>query len=170
MKIYSSPGGLAHAGTSGSSSHGNAATSTTISCNICHFDTVTSARNDDNVVCKTCHYVGNGVGALTGNKATIADKSKHVNGLVNVAFKPVAILSRAQMRQSYFAPYSGAFKRNVGYKVSGAYDSAKTILNTATMWDSNSKTCSNVACHNGQSVKWNDNNGVTDCVSCHTAM
>lgn len=170
MKIYSSPGGLAHAGTSGSSSHGNAATSTTISCNICHFDTVTSARNDDNVVCKTCHYAGNSVGALAGNKAAIADKAKHVNGLVNVAFKPVAILSKAQMRQSYFVPYSGAFKRNVGYKVSGAYDSAKITLNTATMWDNGSKTCSNIACHNGQSVKWNDNNGVTDCVSCHTAM
>lgn len=170
MAIYSSPKGLAKAGTSGDSSHGNAATATTISCNICHYATVTTARNDDNYVCKTCHYVGNTVGALTGNKAAIADKSKHVNGVVDVSFKPIAVLSKAQVRSNYFTSYSGTFKRNIGYKVSGAYDSAKTSLNTATMWDSSTKTCSNVACHNGQSVKWSDNDGVTTCVSCHNAM
>ncbi|MBT1072495.1 CxxxxCH/CxxCH domain c-type cytochrome [Pelotalea chapellei] len=174
MNIYSSPSGLAKAGTSGRSSHGNAANATTISCNTCHFATITTGRNDDNAVCKVCHFAGNTVGALAGNSAVIADKSKHVNGLVNVAFNPVAIKSKAQMRQATFAtaPYSSVWKRNVGYKVSGSYDSAKTTLNTATMWDGtdNVKTCSNVACHNGQTVKWSDNNGVTTCVSCHTSL
>lgn len=172
MSIYSSPSGLAKAGTTGRSSHGNATTSTTISCNICHYDTVTTARNDDNGVCKTCHVSGNTVGAQFGNQANIANKAKHVNGTVDVALNPVSIRSKAQMRPAYFAitTYSSAWKRNVGYKANGAYDSAKTQLNTATMWNSTTKTCSNVACHNGQSVKWDDNNGTTSCVSCHSAM
>ena len=172
MKIYSSPAGLAHAGTASSSSHGNAGTSTTISCNICHYVTVTTARNDNNGVCKSCHVSGNTVGATFGNPIAIANKAKHVNGTVDVAFQPVTILSKAQMRQSYFAiaAYSSAWKRNGGYKTNGAHDSAKLPLNTASMWNSGTKTCSNVACHNGQSVKWGDSDGATDCVSCHTAM
>lgn len=172
MGIYSSPSGLAKAGTSGDSSHGNADTSTTISCNICHYATVTTARNDSNVVCKTCHVSGNTVGAQFGNQAIIADKSKHVNGTVEIAFQPVNIKSKAQMRTASFnqSPYSSVWKRNVGYKTNGAYDSAKGALNSSTMWNSSTKTCANVACHNGQSVNWSDNNGVTSCVSCHTAL
>lgn len=171
MSIYSSPGGLAMAGTSGKSGHGNAGTATTISCNICHYATVTTARNDSNVVCKTCHVSGNTVGAQFGNLATV-DRSKHVNGTVDIAFQPVNILSKAQMRMGSFnqSLYSSAWKRNVGYKTNGAYDSAKGALNTSTMWNSTTKTCSNVACHNGQSVKWSDNDGTTTCVSCHTAL
>lgn len=172
MLIYSSPSGLAKAGTTGRSSHGNPATSTTIGCNICHYETVTTARNDDNFVCKTCHYVGNSVGATVGNKAAIADKSKHVNGTVNVAFQPVNMFSKAQMRQKYFVThtYSSIWKRNSGYKASGSYDSAKGVFNTATMWDGSTKTCSNIVCHMGNSVKWTDNNGVTECVSCHGSL
>jgi predicted CxxxxCH...CXXCH cytochrome family protein len=172
MEIYSSPSGLAKAGTSGDSSHGNAGTSTTINCNVCHYATVTSARNDSNMVCKTCHYSGNTVGAQSGNMATIADRSRHVNGMVDIAFQPVSILSKAQIRPASFnmSPYSSAWKRNVGYKVNGAYDSAKGALNTATMWNGSTKTCSNVACHNRQSVKWGDNDGATACISCHTAL
>ncbi len=172
LNIYSSARGLAKAGTTGKSSHGNSGTATTISCNICHYETITTARNDENVVCKSCHYTGNIVGASVGNPAAIADKSKHVNGQVNVSFQPVSVISKAQMRPSTFttALYSSAWKRNVGYKVSGAYDTAKNALNTATMWDSDTKTCSNVSCHNGQSVKWSDNNGLTECVSCHSSL
>ena len=172
MKIYSSPGGLARAGTAGSSSHGNAATATTISCNICHYATVTTARNDSNPVCVTCHFSGNTVGAQSGNTAAIANKSKHVNGTADIAFKPVNILSKAQMRGASFnmSLYSSAWKRNVGYKANGAYDSAKGALDTSSMWNSTTKTCSNVACHNGQSVKWSDNDGATSCVSCHTSL
>lgn len=172
MNIYSSPGGLAKAGAGGASSHGNSQTSTTISCNICHFATVTSARNDGNPACSVCHVSGNTVGAQFGNPATIANRSKHVNGSVDVAFQPISIKSKAQMRQATFAtaPYSSSWKRNVGYKVNGAFDSAKSALTTATMWNGTTKTCSNVACHNGQSVKWDDNNGATVCVSCHTSL
>lgn len=172
MSIYSSPSGLAKAGTGARNSHGNATTATTISCNICHYQTVTTARNDDNVVCKTCHYAGNTVGAQTGNLAAIANKSKHVNGQVNVDFKPVNMLSKAQVRQKYFVThaYSSVWKRNAGYKVAGASDSAKAPFDTATMWDSSTKTCSNIACHNGNSVKWTDNDGATECVSCHGSL
>ena len=172
MSIYSSASGLAKAGTTGKSSHGNPATATTISCNICHYGTVTTARNDENPVCKTCHYAGNTVGAQVGNPAAIADKSKHVNGLVNVEFKPVSMLSKAQVRQKYYVThaYSSVWTRNGGYKTSGAYDSAKAAFNTATMWDGSTKTCSNIACHNGNSVKWGDNDGVTECFSCHGSL
>lgn len=172
MKIYSSPGGLAKAGTAGSSSHGNAGTSTTISCNICHYATVTTARNDSNPACAACHYSGNTVGAQFGNLAVIANKSRHVNGAVDITFQPVNILSKAQMRPGSFKQslYSSVWNRNAGYKSSGAFDSAKGALNTGAMWDNTTKTCSNIACHNGQSVKWNDNDGITDCVSCHAAM
>lgn len=172
MNIYSSPGGLAKAGTTGRSSHGNAGTATTISCNICHYATVTTARNDNNAACAACHVGGNAVGALFGNSIAIADKSKHVNGAADVAFQPVNVLSKAQMRTSSFnqSVYSSVWKRNVGYKTNGAYDSAKDVLNTSSMWNSSAKTCSNVACHNGQSVKWSDNNGATNCTSCHTAL
>jgi len=172
MGIYSSPSALAKAGTTGRSSHGNPATATTISCNICHYETITTARNDDNPACKSCHYAGNTVGALAGNPATIADKSKHVNGLVNVAFQPVAVISKAQVRQKYYVThaYSSVWKRNVGYKVSGSHDVAKRPLDTATMWDASTKTCSNVACHMGNSVKWTDNDGATECISCHGSL
>lgn len=172
MSIYSSPGGLAKAGTTGRSSHGNAGTSTTISCNICHYSTVTTARNDNNAACKTCHVSGNSVGALFGNQMAVANKTRHVNGTADVDFQPVNVLSKAQMRTASFkqAAYSSAWKRNGGYKINGSYDSAKAALNTASMWNSTTKTCSNVACHNGQSVNWNDNNGTTDCISCHTAL
>lgn len=172
MNIYSSPGGRATAGTGGKSSHGNSATATTISCNVCHYATITTARNDENPVCKACHYTGNSVGALAGNPAAIANKAQHVNGLINVSFQPTPIMSKAQMRQSSFAtaPYSSVWKRTAGYKLSGSYDTAKTALDTANMWDSSTKTCSNVACHNGQSVKWSDTNGATNCISCHTSL
>jgi len=173
MKIYSSPGGFALAGTTGSSSHGNPGTSTTISCNICHYATVTSARNDSNAVCKACHVSGNAVGAQFGNLAVIGDKSRHANGSVDIAFPPATkVRSKAQMRSASFALplYSSVWKRNVGYKVNGAYDSAKGTFDTSTMWNSTTKTCSNIACHNGQSVKWSDTNGTTDCVSCHTTL
>ena len=172
MGIYSSPSGLAAAGTGSRSSHGNPALATTISCNICHYQTVTTARNDENPVCKTCHYGGNNVGAVAGNAAAIADRSKHVNGIVNVEFQPVSMLSRAQVRQKYFIThaYSSVWKRNAGYKLSGSHDSAKSAFDTATMWDTTTKTCSNIACHNGNSVKWTDNDGVTGCISCHSSL
>ena len=171
-RISQYPSGLAIAGTGNASSHGNAATATTISCNVCHYETVTAARNDDNVVCVTCHVTGNSVGAQTGNTAAITDKSKHVDGTVNIAFQPVNILSKAQVRNQSLVihPYSSAWIRNAGYKQDGSYDSAKAALNTATMWNGTTKTCSNIACHNGLNVKWSDTGGTTTCVSCHPAL
>lgn len=172
LSIYSSPRGMAKAGTTGMSSHGNPATSTAIGCNICHYETVNTARNDDNVHCRDCHFTGNTVGAQTGNKASIADKSKHVNGLVNVSFKPVNVISKAQSRQKYFVThtYSSVWIRSGGYKLSGSHDIAKEQLDTATMWNSTTKTCSNIACHMGNSVKWSDNDGTTECISCHGSL
>ncbi|AJE04967.1 hypothetical protein GPICK_15940 [Geobacter pickeringii] len=170
--IFNGAAGEMTAGTGASNSHGNSSYSTTINCNICHNLTVTSPRNDSNVVCKTCHYSGNTIGALVGNNAAIANKANHVSGQVNVAFSAVAVLSKAQVRSGAVngAPYNTVWTRQTGYKVSGADDLAQNALNTTTMWNSGTKTCSNVACHNGQSVKWTDTGGVTTCASCHTDM
>lgn len=171
-RIFKRPGGLATAGNYSTASHGKSTTATTIGCNICHYSTVTSARNDNNTICVTCHFSGNPFGALTGNSGAIADKSKHSNGIIDVSFKPVNVISKAQLRPNSFviSAYSSVWKRNAGYKVAGANDSAKSALNTATMWNSTTRTCSNVACHNGRSVKWSDNNGTTSCISCHMEM
>ena len=169
MSVYTS---ATRNGTERATSHGNAATATTISCNICHYATVTSVRNDQNQVCKTCHFAGNSLGALTGNGAVIANKSKHLNGAVDVEFKNMAIVSKAQMRSNGkpYSPYSSIWRRDVGYKVPGAHDTAKTPLDTATMWNETTKTCSNIACHNGEPVRWSDTDGTTNCVSCHATL
>ncbi len=171
-RIYNGFDGMTTAGASVNNSHGNATVSTTINCNICHYTTVTGSRNDNNVVCNTCHKSGNTANASFGTPAAIADKSNHVNGRIDVAFKPINVLSKAQVSDDsiHFAPYSAVWTRNVGYKVSGAYDSAIVPLDSATMWDGATGTCSNIACHNGQTVKWSDTNGVTQCESCHTAL
>ncbi len=172
FRVYSSGSGLATAGTGGDTTHGNDAVESVISCYVCHNATVTAKYNDNNTICIACHYSGNSLGAHFGNAAAIADKSRHVNGKVDVVFKNMTINSKAQLRNNRFtqAPYSSIWRRDFGYKVPGAHDTAKVPLNTATMWDGSTKTCSNIACHNGQTVKWSDTNGTTTCISCHTAL
>lgn len=166
--IFTGTVGLAAAGTSNTSGHGNAGTSTTINCNICHYATVTSSSNDKNVVCTSCH---NGTQATLRGDAAISNKSIHVNGVANVSFNPINVLSKAQMLNgNSVPPYSDTWTRNGGYKNAGSYEAANTALDTATMWNSATKTCSNVSCHNGQTVNWGSTNGSTRCQSCHTDM
>ncbi|ABB30818.1 cytochrome C family protein [Geobacter metallireducens RCH3] len=170
--IFTGTSGLATAGTGATNSHGNSAYSTTINCNVCHNLTVTSARNDSNVVCKTCHYSGNTVGALVGNSAAIANKALHVSGQVNVSFAAVAVKSKAEVRtaSAVVQPYKTTWNRVGTYKSSGSYDQAANALNTASMWNGATKTCSNIACHNGQPVTWTSTGGATGCQSCHPAL
>ncbi|WP_145026279.1 CxxxxCH/CxxCH domain c-type cytochrome, partial [Geobacter argillaceus] len=167
--IFSGTNGLATPGTGTTNSHGNALYSTTINCNICHYATVTSANNDKNIVCNTCH---NGIQATLRGNATIANKANHVNGSVKVAFNSINEFSKAQLRTGSqgTAPYNTAWTRNSGYKGAGSYDSAQAVFNTAAMWDSSTKTCSNIACHNGQSVTWGSTGGATTCQSCHPSL
>ncbi|ABQ24714.1 CxxxxCH/CxxCH domain c-type cytochrome [Geotalea uraniireducens] len=157
--IFNGASGKLLAGTT-NSSHGDATQSTTINCNICHSLTVTSARNDENLACIGCH-------SAKTNKASIAYLGNHVNGQVNFSFAAVAVKSRAQVRDGSFDSYSGAWGRNANSYKAGAtpYDAAKKALDN-TMWSAGN--CSNIACHNGKTVNWNDT--TVTCESCHTGL
>jgi len=162
-QIFTGTIGLAPAGNTATGSHGNAGTSTTINCNICHNKTVTSSANDKNVACVACHT------ALPKNPADlIADKRFHVSGNVDVSFASIRVKSKAQLRSGSYD--AAIWSRQVGYKVSGAYDAAFKTFTTATQWDSATKTCSNISCHNGKTVKWGDTGGTTSCASCHSSL
>ena len=166
--IFTGTDGMAPIGTSNVSGHGNATTATTMGCNLCHNATVTIVNNDKNTVCATCH---NGTQAALRSESAISNKSYHVNGLADVRFNPIKIRSKAQMLNSaVITPYSSVWVRNGGYKAPGSYDEAKFALDTATMWDGATKTCSNVSCHNNQPVRWGSTNGTTSCQRCHPNM
>ena len=166
--IFTGTDGMAPIGTSNVSGHGNATTATTMGCNLCHNATVTITNNDKNTVCASCH---NGTQAALRSESAISNKSNHVNGMADVVFNPIRIRSKAQMLNSaVITPYSTVWTRNGGYKNPGSYDEAKDALNTATMWDSATKTCSNVSCHNNQPVRWGSTNGTTSCQRCHPNM
>lgn len=166
--IYTGTIGLSAAGTDISSSHGNAASSMTINCNICHYSTVASSANDLNAICTNCH---NGAQATLRGNAAIADKSLHVNSVPDVVFEGVQGKSRAQLRDNVtnVAELDNNWSRPAGSYKSGAtpYDTAKNAFNAATMWTAGTKTCSNIACHNGNSVAWTD---TVSCRSCHTQL
>ncbi|WP_298268789.1 CxxxxCH/CxxCH domain-containing protein [Geobacter sp.] len=156
--IYNGSTGLAVAGSTGTSSHGLATTSTTISCNICHNTTVTVPYNDKSANCNGCH-----TGSPKGN-AVIASAVTHVNGSVDVKFMTVNIISKAQLRK---AP--AGWTRTGTYKTSGSFDTYSSSLSGAT-YASGTKTCSNVACHFKQAIKWSGTGGRTTCQSCHTSL
>jgi predicted CxxxxCH...CXXCH cytochrome family protein len=170
--IYSGSTGLASAGTGDTDSHGSATYSTTINCNTCHNGTVTASANDQNTLCATCHDGAGGGATLQGNM-TIATGTAHLSGTVDVALNAVNVKSKAQLRdeittvtelnESWDRTASG-----VGYKAAGAYDQADNALNTATMYNSTSKSCATVACHNGNTAVWGDSG--TSCTYCHSNL
>ncbi len=165
--IYSGGTGLAAMGNTATGAHGNNATATTISCNICHYGTVTTDSNDQNLNananCGSCH---NGTTApLKGNVAIAGTSSLHLNGAIDVVLQTGAVLSKAQLRNTATGGTSPAgWTRNVGYKVSGAYDSG-TI--NAGDWNSGAKTCTTVCHLNQASPAWGT---AATCLSCHTAL
>lgn len=164
--------------------HGNPNNSTTIGCSICHFNTVSSSANDRNTRCVVCHYTGNPNGATLKGYAVIANLRNHVNGSREVQFKPIQVLSKAQIRpkgastiaKSGFDFYSGVWQRT-SYKSYStlSFDKAKLALDTATMWHPGApmaSNCTNIACHNGRSVNWNlaNFNDANKCMDCHNAL
>ena len=168
--------GFLAAGSGIASSHGNTTTSTTMSCNICHASTMTTAANDHNTQCVSCH---NGTTAGLKNPTgddmlLIANPAMHVNGAVEVSFAMTGYKSKAQLVAKTFDLISTSWTRTGGYKVNGgaSYDLAKTV--PAAGYNAADGSCSNIACHNnvGKSVanviKWSDVNGATTCASCHT--
>jgi predicted CxxxxCH...CXXCH cytochrome family protein len=156
--IYTGTGGLATAGNTGTSSHGNATTSTAISCNVCHNATVTVSANDDNTVCTTCH-----AGTPVGVVAIDAAATTHVNGQPDVAFDAVNARSKAQLRDASIPAEWDRSVSAVPYKTDGAFDEAVNALNTDDYTD---QTCT-VACHNDQPIQWND---AVSCNTCHKGL
>jgi len=146
--------------------------SSTISCNTCHSDTVTTGFNAANLTCATasCHGTG---GVYTTNFATIANKAVHVNGVTNLKFVNSTFKSKAQLRvgnfDSYTAAGQGGWSRNGGYKnYTTSFDVTKQTLRAGTIWsqDAMTTTCT-TACHANKLVLWN---ATTTCVSCHTRL
>ncbi len=151
-------------GASGNVGHGVAYQSTTLNCNVCHADTVTSGRNDKNTACIFCHN-------NQGNSTVIVNRSLHVDGTVNISFMDAKVVSKAQLRPASFAAYSGKiWTRNLGiYKnSSSAFDTSKLTLRGSATYDG-SGGCSNVSCHMGQTVKWDDK-PISYCSICHTSL
>ncbi|WP_158414031.1 CxxxxCH/CxxCH domain c-type cytochrome [Geoalkalibacter subterraneus] len=73
---------------------GITSTSTVLSCQVCHNATVTVWYNDNNTTCAACHVGG---AAPPKGQMTIADKSRHVNGVRDVQFFNQKVRSKAQL-------------------------------------------------------------------------
>ena len=175
--IYSGTTGLLPAsGAVGvNAGHGDPAQSTTIGCNICHNNTVSTARNKYNGSCSSvaCHGNATGNNADALGAARIANLAFHVNGVNNVAFAPATIVkSKAQMASAAFASYTGglggwsATSRIYKNGTASAYDRSKNNLTVGSYVGGN---CSNISCHNGETANWvNDFGSGKECVMCHT--
>ena len=83
--VFNGTSGKLAAAAAGNSSHGVPGQSTTITCNTCHYKTMTVSTNDQNALCNTCHTKGVN-GALVKGNAKIADFTFHVNGKKEIAF------------------------------------------------------------------------------------
>ena len=160
--IFTGTTGTAQPGVEASSSHGDPTTSTTINCNVCHYNTLQKANNKNNPVCTSCH---NGDDASTALTRADLDKRYHVStGSPDVAFVPTAILSKAQLRDNIttVAELNNSWSRTSGYKTPNSRDSARRTPGYA------SGSCSSIDCHNGNTVSWTA--GSLSCRACHTAL
>jgi hypothetical protein len=158
------------AGSANTDAHGNATYSTTINCSTCHNNTVTVSYNDQSTSCNTaaCH---DAAPRLMGDMAIAGASNVHVDGNVDVALDAIAVKSKAQIRDDIttVTELNDNWTRDaVGYKAAGAFDGAKAALNTATMYDGTTRTCSTIACHNGFDINWGAK-GIS-CDSCHTDL
>lgn len=157
---------LRYAGGPGSGAvHGDPRTSTTFNCNICHFDTVSTAPNDKGSVCADCHKP-NGPAPLKGNMTVGTMSTRHINGDVDVVFmEPFAVKSKAQLRDDIRTVQSvyTSWTRVSGYKTYSSYDLARTKPNYV------GGTCLTTACHNGTPMEWRAQ-GPLACAACHTGL
>jgi len=168
--IYSPTGGKMTAA-GNRAGHGNASFSTTISCNMCHWNTVTVGYNDKETVCSSCH------GGSAPNKGSLVtasvNKVYHVNGVRDVFFAGATVRSKAQLQKEISAvpELNTYWSRNGGFKTyTSSHDATKVTLAAASGWDSvlEGGTCSSVACHNGNSITWSAPS--ISCDKCHTAL
>jgi predicted CxxxxCH...CXXCH cytochrome family protein len=171
--IFSGTSGFLGYSSSGNKAHGVSTQATTISCNLCHSNTVTTAFNKLGTACTSCHSSDAGTLALDSANAY----AFHVNGNVDVAFPATNMRSKAQIRDTSFSVYSGLWSRNGGVtnykKDATSYDVSKQLLNTAvfTAGAAGQGSCANVVCHNQRSgqpaVIWNQ---TLQCVDCHSQL
>ena len=160
--VFTGDIGLIKDGADRPNAHGNASTSTTINCNVCHYNTVQKANNKNNPVCANCHSGDDISTALTRGDI---DKRYHVStGSPDVAFAPAAILSKAQLRDNIttVAELNNSWSRANGYKSPNSRDSARRTPAYA------SGSCSTIDCHNGNSISWSA--GSLSCRACHTSL
>lgn len=172
---------------------GITSTSTVITCQVCHNDTVKVRYNDKNTTCAGCH---NGAQTPGQGDMVIDDKRKHVNGSRDVKFFNEKVRSKAQIRDGKVydpavptAEWTNveelkiAWVRHNGYKrADGAsYDeSPDTLLNSGVYNNTNpaNPTCI-VTCHlmnqnlvdtrlDKEPVGWTD--GGRMCIDCHTRL
>ncbi|BCR05571.1 c-type cytochrome [Desulfuromonas versatilis] len=170
--------------------NGSPATSTVITCNICHNDTVIAPYNALGETCAACHTP---VASPTdddrweGNVALeIAKKTKHVNGDRDVKFIDQTIKSKAQLRDDItdVEELNVSWNRPNGYKSADglSYDeSPDTLFNTGiydNTTDPANPTCI-VSCHlmtqtlvdtrlDKEPVGWAE--GGRMCIDCHTRL
>jgi len=174
--VYNGKSGKVGISNRANTAHGNPNNSTTIGCYICHQATVTSKANDKNTKCAVCHYNGNPFGAALKGNAAINNIKNHVNGSREIQFPAIKVISKAQIRPESFKFYSGVWKRTTYKNMSTlSFDTAKTALDTATMWHPSTpmeSNCTNIACHNGKTVAWNmaNWNDPNKCMDCHNQL
>lgn len=160
--VFTGTTGLTKDGSNRQNAHGTSATSTTINCQTCHSATVSTTGNDLNTVCASCHTAPS-----KGNMSIDALSTAHINGTPDVVFAVGTINSKAQIRDDItsITELNNSWLRNNGYKGGAtSSDGSKTIAS----YNPGTKSCSSVACHNGNSVTWGAIN--ITCNSCHTSL
>jgi predicted CxxxxCH...CXXCH cytochrome family protein len=159
-----------------------ASTSTTLTCYVCHFNTVRNWYNARNTTCAQCHTaVANPTAQdmAAGNAAlTISDKSMHLNGTRDVVFFNQKVRSKAQLRDDLAdVPEIGNnWTRVGGYKAldGSSYDEQPDTLDNMGIWDSIDQTCQ-ISCHLWEAGRvdkvpsqWHG--GTVMCIDCHTRL
>lgn len=177
--IYTGSTGVVQDAALKQNAHGVASNSTTLSCNLCHNNTIKETTNARNSVCVNCHTTGGDL--LVGNaEAIIHSRVYHINGSPDVQFADVSVLSRAQLRDplSNVPDVAAAWKRQDGYKSQAvgvtSYDETwnwdanlARKLDTNTMYEPSTKNCT-VACHNNVQIGWGST--TISCSNCHTQL
>jgi len=138
--------------------HGDSVPATIINCDLCHSATVTNYLNDNSTGCTSCHK-SDAKGTPT------LDRTRHLNGSVDVAFKAVNLVTKAQVRPTSFNAYSTVWTRTSYKAGAGSLDTSKQLLSQGG-WDG-AGNCSNIACHNGGRANWS---AKLSCVDCHSAL
>ncbi|MEW6108686.1 MAG: CxxxxCH/CxxCH domain-containing protein [Nitrospirota bacterium] len=138
--------------------------SSDMGCSTCHYSTVSEDKDTtftDGVTglftCSRCHDNR----TLTDKNRTgiISNISLHVNGIIEVSFRPEKFRTTAQLTN---VPYGWNRTEQKG-SIPG-YDETVKALNSA-QYNPEEKTCINVACHLlGTEVSWGDK---IECDSCH---